>query len=186
MPLAERFRSHIHSTLQNDHPEIYQKLTPVQRQVLSPAKQWNVQLQHAGSGRTALRYLARYVQRSAFAAKRLIGYDKHGKVLLYWTCSKIGKTTVMPLHPHELIRRWLLHVLPKGLTRVRHYGYLASAAGETWLRIRIQLGGGDEPAPILPALEPFTCQCCGDRLTFLRDIAPIRQLRAPPISPSCN
>jgi hypothetical protein len=104
-PLAERFRSRIHSTLKNEQPDLYQNLTGIQRHVLSPAKTWNVQLQHAGSGRTALRYLARYVQRSAFAAKRLIGYNKHGNVLLYWTSSSTGKTAVMPLHPHEKHRR---------------------------------------------------------------------------------
>jgi hypothetical protein len=179
-PLAERFRSRMQSTLKNEHPEIYQKLTPIQRHVLSTAKTWNVQLQHAGSGRTALRYLARYVQRSAFAAKRLIGYDKQGNVLLYWTSSSTGKTAVMALHPHEFIRRWLLHVLPKGLTRVRHYGYLASAARKTRLRIRAMLGEIGEPAPILPDPKPFTCQCCGGLLTFLRDIAPFRSLRGPP------
>jgi Putative transposase len=179
-PVAERFRSRIHSTLKDEHPEIYQKLTPIQRHVLSPAKTWNVQLQHAGSGRTALRYLARYVQRSAFAAKRLIGYDQQGKVLLYWTSSDTGKTAVMALHPHEFIRRWLLHVLPKGLTRVRHYGYLASAARKSRLRIRAILGEIGEPAPIFPDPKPFTCQCCGGVLTFLRDIAPIRLMRGPP------
>jgi Putative transposase/Transposase zinc-binding domain len=179
-PLAERFRSRIHSTLKNEHPDIYQNLTGIQRHVLSPAKTWNVQLQHAGSGRTALRYLARYVQRSAFAAKRLIGYNKHGNVLLYWTSSSTGKTAVMALHPHELIRRWLLHVLPKGLTRIRHYGYLGSAAKKTRLRIRALLGSIGEPAPQLPEPKPFTCQCCGGVLTFLREIAPIRLLRAPP------
>ncbi len=181
-PLAARFRSCIHSTLKNEYPEIYQKLTRDQRRVLSPAKTWNVQLQHAGSGRTALRYLARYVQRSAFSAKRLIGYDKQGNVLLRWTSSTTGKTDVMALHPHEFIRRWLLHVLPKGLTRVRHYGYLASAAGKTRLRIRALLGEIGEPAPNLPEPKPFTCQCCGGLLTFLREIKPLRPMRGPP----CN
>lgn len=179
-PLAERFRSRIQSTLKYEHPDIYQKLSPIQRHVLSPAKTWNVQLQHAGSGLTALRYLARYVQRSAFAAKRLIGYDKQGNVLLRWTSSSTGNTAVMALHPHEFIRRWLLHVLPKGLTRVRHYGYLGSAAGKTRLRIRALLGHIGEAAPKLPEPTPFTCQCCGGVLTFLREIAPIRLLRAPP------
>ena len=129
---------------------------------------------------TALRYLARYVQRSAFAAKRLIGYDKQGQVLVHWTSSSTGKTAIMPLHPHEFIRRWLLHVLPKGLTRIRHYGYLGSAARKTRLRIRAMLGEIGEPAPKLPEPIPFTCQCCGEVLTFLREIAPIRLLRAPP------
>lgn len=183
-PLAERFRSCIHSTLKKQHPDLYQNLSPAQRRALSPAKQWNVHLQHAGSGRTALRYLARYVQRSAFSPKRLIGYDKQGNILLRWTSSSSGKTAIMALHPHEFIRRWLLHILPKGLTRIRHYGYLASAAGKSRLRVRAQLGKIGEPAPILPEPKPYTCPCCGGQLTFLREIAPIRPLRAPPYLPT--
>lgn len=179
-PLAARFRSRIHIALQNDHPKIYQELTPKQRFVLSPAKAWNVQLQHAGSGTTALRYLARYVQRSAFNARRLIGYDKQGNVLLRWTCSTSGKSSVMTLSPHEFIRRWLLHILPKGLPRVRHYGFLASAARKTRLRVRALLGRIGEPAPVLPGLKPFTCKCCGGNLTFLRDISPVYPMRGPP------
>ena len=83
----------------------------------------------------------------------------------------------MTLSPHEFIRRWLLHVLPKGLTRVRHYGYLASAAAKSRLRVRALLGRIGEPAPVLPELKPFTCSCCGGNLTFLREIA---ASRAPP------
>lgn len=179
-PLAERFRSLIYSALQKDHPEIY-PLTPQQRYVLTPAKQWNVQLQHAGSGKTALRYLARYVQRSAFSAKRLIGYDPQGDVLLHWTSSATGKSAVMALHPHEFIRRWLLHVLPKGFTRIRHYGYLGSTAGAVLLYLRLVLGTPGKPVPQLPEPIPFTCQCCGGVLTFLREIKPIYLMRGPPL-----
>lgn len=189
-PLAQRFRSRLHRALKRDHPEIYQRLSPKQRHVLSPAKTWNVHLQAAGQGKTALRYLARYVQRSAFGAKRLLGYDTHGNVRLLWTCSttrrrqgyggQAKKTSVMTLHPHEFIRRWLLHVLPKGFTRIRHYGFLASAARKTRLLIRLKLGQLGESLPNLPEPTPFTCECCGGELTFLREIAPIRLMRGPP------
>ena len=179
-PLAARFRSRLHTALKNDHPEIYRQLTPRQHHVLSPAKVWNVQLQHAGRGHTALRYLARYVQRSAFNAKRLLGYDQNGNVRLRWTSSDTGRTAVMSLHPHEFIRRWLMHVLPKGFTRVRHYGFLSPAAKRTRLFIRLKLGELGEPAPKLPEPVPFTCDCCGGALTFLREIAPIHFMRGPP------
>ena len=74
----------------------------------------------------------------------------------------------------------LAEALGKGLTRIRHYGYLGSAARKTRLRIRAMLGSIGEPAPVLPEPAPFTCQCCGGQLTFLREIAPIRLLRAQP------
>lgn len=179
-PLAARFRSRLHAALEHEHPDIYQALTPSQRQVLSPARNWNVQLQPVGRGKTALRYLARYVRRSAFTSKRLLGYDKEGRIRLAWTDSGTGKTGVLELHPHELIHRWQLHVLPKGLPRIRHYGFLSPAAGKTRLRVRAMLGEFGEPAPQLPELEPFACPHCGGELTFLRDIAPVRIPRGPP------
>jgi hypothetical protein len=179
-PLAQRFRSRLQRALRDHHPGIFEALSPTQRQALSPAKTWNVQLQPAGRGQSALRYLARYVQRSAFCAQRLLGYDPHGNVLLTWTCSTTKRTAVLTLHPHEFIRRWLLHVLPKGFTRVRHYGFLSGAARKTRLRIRALLGELGEPAPKLPDLKPFTCDYCGGELTFLREIAPIRTGRGPP------
>jgi len=55
-PLAERFRSRLNSALQEQHSDLFDALTPAQRQVLSPAKKWNVQLQYVGRGKTALRY----------------------------------------------------------------------------------------------------------------------------------
>ena len=86
----------------------------------------------------------------------------------------------MTLHPHEFIRRWLLHVLPKGFPRVRHYGFLSPAAGKSRLRVRALLGESGEPLPQLPEHEPFACPHCGGELTFLRDIAPVRIPRGPP------
>lgn len=181
-PLAERFRSRLQTALQSDHPDLFKSLTPRQLAVLAPAKQWNVKVQHVGRGHTALRYLARYVQRSAFSPKRLLGYDKSGRILLRWTDSNSGSRGVLRLSPHEFIRRWLLHVLPKGFTRIRHYGFLSSAAKKTRLRIRLMLGASIEPSPDLPESEPFTCQHCGGSLTFLREIAPCMFSRGPPAS----
>lgn len=53
----------------------------------------------------------------------------------------------MALHPHELIRRWLIHVLPKGFARVRHYGFMSSAACHTLETIRLHLGADPKPEP---------------------------------------
>lgn len=169
-PLAARFRSLIQSSLKNDHPEIDQNLTPDQRRSLAPKTQWNVQLQPVGSGKTALRYLARYVQRSAFSAKRILGYDIKGNILLKWTDSTTKKTSVLKLHPHEFIRRWCLHILPKGFPRVRHYGLAAGAAKKNRNLLRCLLGQSPEISPSLPAPEAFTCPHCEGELTFLREI----------------
>lgn len=182
-PLAARFRSLLHAALKQDHPDIYQNLTADQRRALAPRTRWNVQLQHVGRGKTALRYLARYVQRSAFAPHRLLDYanDGSGKVLLQWTSSSTKKTAVLALHPDEFIRRWLLHILPKGLPRVRHYGYLSQAAVKTRLRLRVMLGATlNEPPPELPEIKPFVCDHCGGALIFVREIARPHPMRGPP------
>jgi hypothetical protein len=179
-PLAARFRNLMRLALQSDHPEIYKNLPSTAKATFLPTKTWNVQLQHVGRGNTAIRYLARYVKRSAIGPHRLIGYDKQGNIRLHWTNSNTNKPGILTLSPHELIRRWLIHVLPKGFARVRHYGFMSSAAGKTLQAIRLHLGIDPTPELILPEPTPHTCPCCGGILTFLCEIAPIYPLRAPP------
>lgn len=179
LPLAARFRTLFKTALRTQHPEIHETLTANQKQVFLPSKQWNVQLQHVGKGKTALRYLAGYVCRSGFTNKRLIGYDKTGKnVLLRWTPSGTKERKIMKLSIDEFIRRWLTHVLPKGFLRIRHYGFLSSAAKKTRLKIWSLLGQL-EPAAILPEKEAFCCPHCDGRLEYLRDIPRPQRTRAP-------
>lgn len=181
-PLAARFRSRIYTALKEQHPEIFSALTPEAREALRPGKQWNVDLQPVGKGVTALRYLAAYVRRSAFSEKRLLGYDRSGRLRVKWKCSETGATQVMALHPHEFIRRWLLHVLPKGFARIRYYGYLASAATRSRIKVRLLLGEGAEPEAQLPLLEAFACQHCGEDLKFVAKIPRVHSVfeRGPP------
>lgn len=183
-PLADRFRNRLRQALRQQHPEIYQNLTSAQLRALSTATPWNVQLQHAGTGKTAIRYLARYVRRSAVGPKRILGYDKNGKILVAWTQSGTNKTGVLHLHPHEFIRRWLLHVLPKGFARVRHYGFSSSSAKKVRLRVRLHLGCGGEPLVKLPERDPFACPCCGGELIFLRQLERLPRFIAPRGPPS--
>jgi hypothetical protein len=179
-PLAARFRNLVRQALQSGHPGIFANLPLGAKGVFLSSKTWNVQLQHVGRGHTAVRYLARYVKRSAIGPHRLIGYDNHGNIRLHWTSSDTQKPGILALHPHEFIRRWLIHVLPKGFARVRHHGFMSSAATRTLQTIRLHLGADPKPEPKLPEAKPHTCPCCGGLLTFLREIAPIHLLRAPP------
>ena len=90
---------------------------------------------------------------------------------------------MLKLHPHEFIRRWLIHVLPKRFTRVRHYGFLSSAARKSRLRISMLTGASfNEPPPLLPELKPFTCDHCGGTLCFEREIKRPHPQRGPPAS----
>lgn len=179
-PLARRFKSLLYSTLKDRYSDIYKNLTSAQKLSLSPAQEWNVHLQHVGKGKTAIRYLARYVCRSGFTNQRLIGYDSSGKnILLKYTPSGTKQTKILKLSIHEFIRRWLIHVLPKGFARVRHYGYTSSAAKKTQVKIWTLLGQlGPMPA-ILPDKEPFCCPHCEGSLKYLRDIPRPQFTRAP-------
>jgi len=184
-PLRDRFRSRFYTALETQHPDIFKQLSIEARQSLSPEQKWNVNLKAVGKGKTAVRYLAKYVQQSAFHRSRLLGYDKQGRVRLSWKCSKTKKWRVLHLEPDEFIRRWLQHVLPKGFMRVRHYGFLASAAGKTREKVRISLDAGEEPPVEIPTLEPFKCEHCEKgTLVYLFEVAPIIQaaIRGPPLT----
>jgi len=76
-----------------------------------------------------LRYLSRYTHRVAISNRRLVAADDAG-IAFRWKDYRIngpGRWRTMRLHPHEFIRRFLLHVLPKGFHRIRHYGLFANA-----------------------------------------------------------
>ena len=177
-PLADRFRNRMRTVLQEQHLDIC--LTQDQIKALSPATRWNVQLQPAGQGKTAIRYLARYVQRSALGPKRIASRDQKGRYLVHWKESATNKPGILRLTPFELIRRFLLHVLPKGFARIRHYGFHSSAAKKTRLRVRALMGELGEPTPVIPELPPFSCEHCGGELLFLRELKRIHPLRGPP------
>ena len=76
-----------------------------------------------------LAYLSRYTHRVAISNRRLIGFDETGVTFRYKDYRRDGadRQRTMTLAADEFIRRFLLHVLPKGFHRIRHYGLLASA-----------------------------------------------------------
>lgn len=89
-------------------------------------KEWVVYskatLHHA---QTVVKYLSRYTHKIAISNQRLLAMDdKH--VVFGWHDYRDGKNKSMQLRGEEFIRRFLLHVLPNGLMRIRHYGFLAN------------------------------------------------------------
>ena len=75
-----------------------------------------------------LAYLSRYTHRVAISNRRLISADETG-VTFKWKDYRIegpGRYKTMTLSTHEFIRRFLMHVLPKGVHRIRHYGLFAN------------------------------------------------------------
>ena len=93
-------------------------------------KKWFVWAKPPFSGPEAvLAYLARYTHRVAIANSRLVALDERGVTFRYKDYRRNGQARyrTMTLSADEFIRRFLLHVLPKGFHRIRHYGLLASA-----------------------------------------------------------
>ncbi len=93
-------------------------------------------------------YLARYTHRTAIANSRLVAVDDNEVAFSYKDYRRGGRSSVMRLAPHEFIRRFLLHVLPDGFHRIRHYGFLAKGdRGETLARARdaLQVEPTSEP-----------------------------------------
>src|SRR6516165_82411 len=100
---------------------------------LAPLKKtdWFVYSKHPFSGPGAvLRYLARYTHRVAISNRRLITADASGVTFTFkdYRIEGPGRYKKMTLETGEFIRRFLIHVLPKGFHRIRHYGLLASGA----------------------------------------------------------
>ncbi|MFI2796133.1 transposase [Haloferula sp. A504] len=79
------------------------------------------------------------------------GYTTDGRIRLLCHESGTNRPHVVALHPDEFLRRWLIHVLPKGFVRVRHFGWMSGAARKTRLLVRALVCGQlDEPVPVLP------------------------------------
>jgi hypothetical protein len=136
-----------------------------------------------GGPARALGYLARYTQRTAIANSRLVAVDDSEVAFSYKDYRRSGRNRIMRLDPHEFIRRFLLHVLPDGLHRIRHYGFLAKGErGEKLaydlLQVQRAQGPDDEaqappkPEPD-PSHEPFAvCPDCGGLMRCMGRIAP--------------
>jgi hypothetical protein len=79
-----------------------------------------------GGPEQVLNYLARYVQRVAISSRRFLSLE-NGRVAFEWKDYSDGnQSKTMTLHAVEFIRRFLLHLLPSGFVRIRHFGFLAN------------------------------------------------------------
>ena len=164
-----------------DRPAFLRHLAPVR------TKRWVVYAKPPFAGPAAvLAYLSRYTHRVAISNRRLVAFDAAGVTFRTKDYRRDGAARygITTLATHEFIRRFLLHVLPKGFHRIRHYGLLASAGRRANLaRIRELLA---VPSPVIPP-EPTPppdwrppCPCCGGRMTVVEIFGRFMQPRGPP------
>jgi hypothetical protein len=132
-----------------------------------------------GGPDAVLAYLSRYTHRIAIANSRLIAFDGE-RVTFNWKDyrAKVDvRYKLMTLAADEFIRRFLIHVLPNGFHRIRHYGLLANANRANNIALARQLLGAREPAPSSDQSdgvegrrkdqERNTCPCCGGHMVII-------------------
>ena len=161
------------------------------RQWLAPLRscEWVVYAKRPFAGPEAvLAYLSRYTHRVAISNRRLLAFDDQGVTFRWKDYRAKGRTRykTMSLAAGEFIRRFLLHVLPTGFHRIRHYGLLANAGRKDNLALARELLNA--PAP--PAAEPdqataatlptFVCRHCGAPMLVIEMLPRSRHIRAPP------
>jgi len=166
----------------NERRALLRRIAPLRKQ------RWVVYAKPPFSGPAAvLAYLSRYTHRVAISNRRLITMDETGITFRYKDYRRSGteRQRVMTLAPDEFIRRFLIHVLPKGFHRIRHYGLLASAthkaniAGARELLAVAPIMPAPEEPPSAPASLP-PCPCCGGRMIIIEIFQRRMQPRAPP------
>ena len=138
----------------------------------------------AGPG-AVLSYLTRYTHRVAISNSRLIAANADGVTFKYKDYRVEGpeRYKTMTLAPHEFIRRFLLHVLPRGFHRIRHYGLLANGGRvENIAKARALLavspaaeanaaGTAEKADPEGLRVLPQPCPCCGGRMIVIETFA---------------
>jgi len=144
-----------------------------------------------GGPEAVLAYLSRYTHRVAIANSRLIASDDNG-VTFRWKDYRVDgpdRSKVMTLEAGEFIRRFLIHVLPIGLHRIRSYGLFANGSrAENIARAR-ELLGVPAPQSQIDAAEPgdlptlsYPCPCCAGRMIIIETFEPGCAPRTHPIS----
>jgi hypothetical protein len=148
--------------------------------------------------KAVLAYLSRYTHRVAISNRRLIALDDDRRVTFKVKDYRIegpGRYTTMTLDVAEFIRRFLIHVLPKGFHRIRHYGLFAgSNRAETIEDVRKLLNVAPpaadastkaQQASQTDEAQPLAhpCPCCGGRLFVIETFEPGCQPRHRPTAP---
>ena len=156
---------------------------------------WVVYAKEPFAGPSAvLAYLSRYTHRIAISNSRLIRFDERSVTFRVkdYRLKGAGRHTTMTLATPEFIRRFLIHVLPRGQHRIRHYGFFGNSnRAANIARIRQLLGAkapnhqhfddaSNDDADKPPRVLALPCPCCGGQLIIVETIEPTQHSRAPP------
>ena len=138
---------------------------------------WVVYAKQAfGGPAQVLRYLGRYTHRIAISNHRLLAFDGERVTFRYKDYAHGGKQRIMTLNASEFLRRFFLHVLPRGFVRIRHFGLLSNRFRSQRLPLARTLLAFDaahpipQPAPVTPAVNAplWHCPKCGGPMCVAR------------------
>jgi hypothetical protein len=154
------------------------------------ASEWVVYAKRPFAGPEAvLAYLSRYTHRVAISNQRLVAFDERGVTFRWKDYRAKGRTRykTMTLEAGEFMRRFLLHVLPGGFHRIRHYGLLANPVRRANLaKVRELLDVVPEfnippKDAIVEARPTFVCRHCGALMIVIEIPERTAPIRAPPM-----
>src|ERR1700744_4064049 len=160
-------------------------------QWLAPLRacEWFVYAKRPFAGPEAvLAYLSRYTHRVAISNQRLFAFDERGVTFRWKDYRTSGRTRykTMTLEAGEFMRRFLLHILPAGFHRIRHYGLLANPVRRATLaKVRALLHVAPEPdtpsdVAIIETRPTFICRHCGAPMIVIDILERTAPIRAPP------
>lgn len=170
-PLAIIFRAKFRDTMKKA-----QLLDKIDSSVWN--QEWVVDSQAVGKGQNSLRYLSRYVFRVAISNNRIKSIE-NGVIKFQYKDRRKKTWKTMALDVMEFIRRFLQHVLPKGLMKIRHYGFLNPNCSLSIEKIRELISLiHDIVCDLLPKKPEYKkkgieCTCCGHALRFIAFIKPV-------------
>jgi hypothetical protein len=200
-PLSDHYRTQFHHYLAQHHPQALASIpAPVWHQ------RWVTHCQPVGNGAHALRYLSRYVFKTA-TGNRSVRLLPDRRLAWPYRDSTTGQARNLPLQPTEFIRRFLQHILPAGFHRVRRFGWLHPAGRKNLNRVRALLAqapllspaeqaawltddflepvlGSDPAPPAAPTSPPYLCPRCQTPLQRVGSWVRATVAPPPPLRPA--
>jgi hypothetical protein len=135
-----------------------------------------------------LRYLGAYTHRVAISNHRLVSFEGDQVTFRWRDSAHNNKKRLMTLHLDEFLRRFLLHVLPRGFVRIRYFGFLASRRRGALVPLCKQLLADAAPVPIpshvaasFAPVPLWTCPLCGGPMIVIERLTASQMaIRSPP------
>jgi len=178
--LKEAFRQHFYRGLKAKQWEV------------DPAvwsKQWGVNIKPFGTGENVIKYLGAYVARTAIGDRRILSMDERNVTFQWKDRANHDRIKTSTITGEEFLKRYLRHVLPRGMRSIRYYGFCHPAAKKKRERIAFHTGMPllIGPPPIVPkdsAAGIPNCPCCEQLMQRICSFKSKWSARGPPASPT--